>query len=94
MYIDDSRSWFMHQDQHNHRTEGGIKRGSVVGVLLDLNKRILSYYVDEEPHGPIAFTNILGVVFPAISINRNVQVTLRTGIEPPVESDPEEDDSS
>ncbi|XP_033734829.1 E3 ubiquitin-protein ligase TRIM9-like isoform X1 [Pecten maximus] len=91
MYIDDSRSWFMHQDSHSDRTEGGIKCGSVIGVLLDLDKRMLSYYVDEEPHGPIAFTNLLGVFFPAISINRNVQVTLRTGIEPPVESDHEDD---
>lgn len=92
MYVDDSRSWFLYQDNHAHRTEGGIQRGSVVGVLLDLEKHTLCYYIDDVPHGPIAFTHLHGVFYPAISINRNVQVTLRTGLEPPVESDSEESD--
>ena len=91
MLIDDSRGWVMHADSHHSRTEGGIKRGSVLGVLLDLDKHTLSYFVDEEPHGPIAFTDLHGVFFPAVSINRNVQMTLRTGLEPPVESESEEE---
>ena len=91
MYIDESRSWFMHADSHHSQTEGGIKRESIIGVLLDLDKHTLSYNVDEEPHGPIAFTDLHGVFFPAISINRNVQITLRTGLKPPVESESEEE---
>ena len=83
MYIDEKRSWFMHAD--------GIHRGSVIGMLLDLDKHTLSYFVDEEPHGPIAFTDLHGVFFPAISINRNVQITLRTGLKPPAESESEEE---
>ena len=92
MYIDDKRSWFIHRDEHANRTDGGIKRGSVIGLLLDLNQHTLSYFLDEAPHGPIAFTDLHGVFFPAVSINRNVQVTLRTGLEPPVESEPSESD--
>lgn len=91
MYVDNQRSWFMHRDEHSNRTEGGIKKGSVVGMLLDLNRHTLSYFVDDEPHGPIAFTDLHGVFFPAISINRNVQVTLRTGLDPPMESESEDD---
>lgn len=91
MYIDDKRSWFMHNNDHSERTEGGIKRGSVVGLLLDLDRHRLSYFVDGFPHGPIAFKNLHGVFFPALSINRNIQVTLRTGLEPPSESDSEEE---
>lgn len=91
MYIDDKRSWFMHNNDHSERTEGGIKRGSVVGLLLDLDRHRLSYFVDGFPHGPIAFKNLHGVFFPALSINRNIQVSLRTGLEPPSESDSEEE---
>ncbi|XP_070180348.1 E3 ubiquitin-protein ligase TRIM9-like [Littorina saxatilis] len=92
MYVDDKRSWFIHRDEHTNRTDGGIKRGSVIGMLLDLNQHTLSYFINEVPHGPIAFTDLHGVFFPAVSINRNVQVTLRTGLEPPMESEPSESD--
>ncbi|KAL3873600.1 hypothetical protein ACJMK2_036696 [Sinanodonta woodiana] len=91
MYIDDKRSWFLHHDEHSNRTEGGIHRGGVVGVLLDLDQHTLSYFVGDEPHGPIAFTDLHGVYFPAVSINRNVQVTIRTGLEPPIESDDDDE---
>lgn len=91
MYVDYQRSWFMHRDEHSNRTDGGIRQGSIVGILLDLNRNRLSYFINEEPHGPIAFTNLHGVFFPAISINRNVQVTLRTGLEPPMESESDEE---
>lgn len=90
MYIDDKRSWFMNRDSHTHRTEGGIRSGSVIGVLLNLNNHTLSYYVNDQPHGPIAFSNLHGVFFPAVSINRNVQVTVRTGLEIPADSDVED----
>ena len=91
MYIDDSRSWFLHNDEHRNRTDGGIRRGSVIGVLLNFDKNHVCYYVDEQPHGPIAFHDLHGVFFPAVSINRNVQVTLRTGLVPPHESDTEDE---
>ncbi|XP_062621422.1 E3 ubiquitin-protein ligase TRIM9-like isoform X2 [Saccostrea cucullata] len=91
MYIDDGRSWFMHNDEHSERTDGGIKRGSVIGVLLDLDRHRLCYFVDSIPHGPVAYKNLHGVFFPALSINRNVQVTLRTGLEPPAESESDDE---
>ncbi|XP_041353036.1 E3 ubiquitin-protein ligase TRIM9-like isoform X2 [Gigantopelta aegis] len=91
MYIDYQRSWFIHMDEHTNRTDGGIKRSTVIGCLLDLGHHTLSYYIDDEPHGPIAFTDLHGVFFPAVSINRNVQVSLRTGLEPPVDSGSEEE---
>ena len=77
--------------EHTNRSEGGIRAGSVVGVLLDLNLGTLCFYVNEEPQGPIAFTRLSGVCYPAVSLNRNVQVTLHSGLEPPRESDDSED---
>ncbi len=91
MYIDGKRSWFMHAGQHTDRCEGGITQGSVVGVLLDLNQHTVCFYVNEEPHGPIAFTGLNGVFYPAISLNRNVQVTFHTGLDLPVDSDTEDE---
>jgi tripartite motif-containing protein 9/67 len=49
MYIDHQRSWFLHNNVHSHRTDGGIDVGSTVGVLLDLDRRQLSFFVNEEP---------------------------------------------
>jgi len=48
MYIDHQRSWFLHNNVHSNRTDGGIEEGSTVGVLLDLDRRQLSFYVNEE----------------------------------------------
>jgi tripartite motif-containing protein 9/67 len=84
MYVDDKRSWFMHRDEHTNRQDGGICRGSNIGVLLDLNQHTLSYFVDDVSHGPIAFNNMHGVFYPAVSVNRNVKLTLRAGLMPPV----------
>ncbi|RWS17546.1 E3 ubiquitin-protein ligase TRIM9-like protein [Dinothrombium tinctorium] len=83
MYIDNKRSWFLHNDRHEHRTEGGISTGSVVGVLLDLDNRELSFYVNDEKQGPTAFIDLKGVFYPAMSINRNVQITIHTALDPP-----------
>lgn len=59
---------------------------ATVGVLLDLNAHALSYYVNGEPHGPIAFHGLPnGVFYPAVSLNRHVQVTLHTGLDLPVD---------
>lgn len=59
------------------RTEGGVTKGATVGVLLDLTRRTLTFSINEDQQGPVAFENLEGVFFPAVSLNRNVQV--RTG---------------
>ncbi|MEE6475396.1 hypothetical protein FKM82_010739 [Ascaphus truei] len=83
MYVDNNRSWFMHCNSHTNRTEGGVCKGTTVGILLDLTKHLLTFHVNGKQQGPVAFENIEGVFMPAISLNRNVQVTLRTGLEVP-----------
>nr|XP_002741117.1 PREDICTED: E3 ubiquitin-protein ligase TRIM9-like [Saccoglossus kowalevskii] len=92
MYIDNARSWFIHKNEHRDRTEGGIGVKTVVGVLLDLEKKTMCFYLNDKPHGPITFKNLHGVFFPAISLNRNVQVTVHSGLEIPVETDTEEEE--
>ncbi|XP_054522526.1 E3 ubiquitin-protein ligase TRIM9 isoform X5 [Pan paniscus] len=64
-------------------TEGGITKGATVGVLLDLNRKNLTFFINDEQQGPIAFDNVEGLFFPAVSLNRNVQVTLHTGLPVP-----------
>lgn len=83
MYVDNNRSWFMHCNSHTNRTEGGVCKGATVGVLLDLNKHNLTFYINGQQQGPPAFENVEGVFMPALSLNRNVQVTLHTGLEVP-----------
>lgn len=84
MYIDSRRSWFMHRGVHTARTTGGIAAGTVVGVLLDLERHTLSFFVNNEPHGPIAFHGLNGTFYPAVSVNQSVQLTLRSGLLAPV----------
>jgi len=93
MYIDASRSWFVHAGVHTARTDGGLTTGSVVGVLLDVDRRQLAFYLDGEPHGAVMTLPPAGGAaggvryFPAVSINRNVQLTVHSGLLPPVDSD-------
>ncbi|KAB0803699.1 hypothetical protein PPYR_00669 [Photinus pyralis] len=87
MYIDRQRSWFQHAGGHEQRIEGGIATGSTVGVLLDLLRHTLSFYVNEEPQGSVAFTDLYGVFYPAVSINRGVSVLLHTALDPPSDID-------
>ncbi|KAK7794525.1 hypothetical protein R5R35_011287 [Gryllus longicercus] len=87
MYIDRQRSWFMHGSIHEQRCEGGIQPGYTVGVLLDLERHQLSFFVNEEPQGPVAFQDLYGVFYPAVSLNRGVSVTLHTAIDPPSDID-------
>ncbi|CAF0767007.1 unnamed protein product [Didymodactylos carnosus] len=84
MYIDSERSWFMHNGQHTNRQTGGIGVGSVIGLLLDLNNGTLSFYVNDEPQGPIAFTNLHGVFYPAVSLNKNVHMDQSSDLVPPM----------
>lgn len=67
MYIDRQRSWFMHGSVHEQRSEGGIQPGSTVGVLLDLDRHQLSFYVNEEPQVCVASHGEL-MVYSANSI--------------------------
>ena len=83
MYIDRQRSWFQHYGVHERRLEGGVTQGGTVGVLLDLNHHVLSFYVNDEPQGGVAFRDLYGVFYPAVSINRGVKVTLHTSLEIP-----------
>lgn len=87
MYIDSERSRFMHNDKHSNRIDsnGGIAQGSVIGVLLDLNQSTLSFFVNDELQGgQPAFTKLpKGVYYPAFSLNKNVQITVNSGLVPP-----------
>ncbi|XP_028251753.1 E3 ubiquitin-protein ligase TRIM9 isoform X1 [Parambassis ranga] len=80
MYVDNNRSWFMHNNSHTNRTDGGIAKGSTIGVLLDFTRGILIFLINDEQQGPVAFESLEGTYYPAISLNRNVQVTLHTGL--------------
>lgn len=94
MYIDSARSWLMHSGRHTNRTQGGIEPGSVVGVQLDLNRRTLSFYVNGERQGTSCAVHerlpVDTVFYPAVSLNRNVQITLQSGLRPCVLSDDDE----
>lgn len=83
MYIDRQRSWFQHNSVHERRVEGGITTGSTIGILLDLERHTLSFLVNEMPQGSIAFRDLYGVFYPAVSINRGVTLTLHTAIDAP-----------
>ncbi|XP_070257185.1 tripartite motif-containing protein 67 isoform X12 [Myotis yumanensis] len=83
MYVDNNRSWFMHCNSHTNRTEGGVCKGATVGVLLDLTQHTLTFFINGQQQGPTAFSHVDGVFMPALSLNRNVQVTLHTGLDVP-----------
>ena len=83
MYIDGQRSWFQHNSVHDRRVEGGITTVITIGVLLDLERHTLSFLVNEMPQGSVAFRDLYGVFYPAVSINRGVTLTLHTAMEAP-----------
>ncbi|EDV59010.2 E3 ubiquitin-protein ligase TRIM9 isoform X2 [Drosophila erecta] len=83
MYIDRQRSWFQHNSVHERRVEGGITTGSTIGVLLDLERHTLSFLVNEMPQGSVAFRDLYGVFYPAVSINRGVTLTMHTAMDAP-----------
>ena len=65
----------------------GVDTGSVIGLYLDFDKCQITFYCNDEKHGPIEFPSLedVDVVYPAFSLNRNVTMTLHTGIAPPVD---------
>jgi len=85
VYVDSTRSWFQHNNAHLFRSEGGVETGSTIGLLLDLDHCLLTFYCNDEKHGPIEFPSLQNVemVYPAFSLNRNVSMTLYTGLSPP-----------
>lgn len=83
MYIDRQRSWFQHNSVHERRVEGGITSGSTIGILLNLERHTLSFLVNEMPQGSVAFRDLYGVFYPAVSLNRGVTLTLHSAIDAP-----------
>mgnify|MGYP000126725283 CR=1 FL=1 len=83
MYVDNQRSWFVHNGQHTNRINCGISIGSVIGIVLNLNNGTLSFDINDQPHGSIAFSNLTqgDVYYPAVSLNRNVHLTLVSGFD-------------
>uniref|UniRef100_A0A3P8YUZ7 Tripartite motif containing 9 n=1 Tax=Esox lucius TaxID=8010 RepID=A0A3P8YUZ7_ESOLU len=71
MYVDNNRSWFMHNNSHTNRADGGISKGATVGVLLDFTRGILMFLINDEQQGPVAFDGIEGLYYPAVSLNRS-----------------------
>lgn len=60
---------------HPFRTDGGVAKGATIGILLDFSRGIMIFLINDEQQGPVAFEGLEGLYYPAISINRNVQVT-------------------
>ena len=83
MYIDSSRSWFRHNNEHSNRREGGVEVGSVIGILLDVPSHKVSFYLNDEKKGSIRLPSLDKPLYPAFSINRKLQITLHSGLEPP-----------
>ncbi|KAI6236813.1 hypothetical protein M3Y95_00198400 [Aphelenchoides besseyi] len=88
MYIDERRSWYLHGDTHTGRRDGGISSGAVIGVCLDCDRGRVQFFINDRPlivdGTEFAFRNMpRSLYYPAISVNKNVKVTLHTGLQPP-----------
>lgn len=87
MAMDWQRSWFRHNGINERPKEsvdgGGCQTGTTIGVLLDLTKHCLRFLVNGVPQGVMAFGDLYGVFYPAVSVNRGVAVRLRTSLKAP-----------
>lgn len=83
MYIDRNRSWCLQGGAHVNRMDGGITAGNVVGLLLDVDRATLSFFVNGAPRVGIPVSaDKPSMFFPAVGINRNATVTLQCGFNP------------
>nr|CAB3267247.1 E3 ubiquitin-protein ligase TRIM9 [Phallusia mammillata] len=95
MYADESRNWILHNNQHFKRTDTGVKLGSRIGILLDVARGVITFFIDGKiqgaqlPLGPQTKTSSPILYYPAVSLNQNVQVTLHTGLKSPISSHPD-----
>uniref|UniRef100_A0A915DML2 E3 ubiquitin-protein ligase TRIM9 n=1 Tax=Ditylenchus dipsaci TaxID=166011 RepID=A0A915DML2_9BILA len=90
MYVDRERSWFFHNDAHHGRRNTGLcstsadATGCVIGVLMDCNKGVLSFFINDLPVSNAAFRNMPhGLYYPAFSVNRNAAISVHSGLSPP-----------
>ncbi|GMT09316.1 hypothetical protein PFISCL1PPCAC_613 [Pristionchus fissidentatus] len=88
MYVDEKRSWYYHNDEHEGRVEGGVRKGDVIGVRLDCDRGTLDFTINDRKRisktGSFAFTTMPRLrYYPAFSINCKAAITVHTAIPSP-----------